>query len=228
MNLFKHPILSNDIKREFEKIHSVDPAVRAQAREPFISIETLGAAPLLFKALGQCASFQSVTGSKGKPSIWFVPQDSPDSQIAVVICVSTKGDPVCFATSAMKPPVKTTAPFPSNFLDAIQKQKPDADQAALIHSAISSVASVSQIDMADSVCAASSRYRTAGKGVSKSLLKNPRGVPSFKSDGGCFPQFVFIANWRNLCPSGGCRGSRWPNSEPHCHHYRDPLSNGNC
>lgn len=162
MNLFKHPILPNDIKREFEKIHSVDPAVRAQAREPFISIETLGAAPLLFNALGHCASFQSVTGIKGKPSLWFVPQNSPDSQIAAVICASTKGDPVCFATSAMKPPVKTTAPFPSNFLDAIQKQKSEADQAALIHSAISSVASISQMDMVDSVCAESSRYRTAG------------------------------------------------------------------
>lgn len=162
MNLFKHPILSNDIKREFEKIHSVDPAVRAQAREPFISIETLGAAPLLFKALGQCANFQSVTGSKGKPSIWFVPQNSPDSQIAVVICASTKGDPLCFATSVMKPPAKTKEPFPTNFIDSIQRQRSTTDQAALIHNAISSVASMAQMAMADSVCAESNRYRTAG------------------------------------------------------------------
>jgi hypothetical protein len=162
MNLFKHPLLSNDIKREFDRVHSVDPAVRAQAREPFISIDALGATPLLLNALGRCVSFKSVPGINGKPSIWLAPQNSPDSQIAVVICVSTKGDPVCFATSAMKPPVKTTAPFPSNFLDAIQKQKPEADQAALIHSTISSVASISQMDMADSVCAESNRYRTAG------------------------------------------------------------------
>ena len=160
MNLFQHPALTNDFKREIDFARSVDPTLRAKAREPFITAETAGISPILFTALGRCVPLRPVPGAATKPCIWLSPQTGPDNHIAIVIFADGRDDPICAATNAMPPPVKTSDPCPNDFAVLYQKLRSNADQIKLIHDAVSAAASA-QLETVERVCAESNRYRTA-------------------------------------------------------------------
>lgn len=200
--LFNHPKLTNDFRRELNFVLDAEPEVRAKARQPFMWINEMGAAPLLFKALSECAPLCAVSGLDKKPSFWLAPPPSGlGHHIGIVIGLDNKGTPRCCATNTLPLPVITDGDKPlKDFFVAFDALRSQADQTTHIHRAISQAAAGGHMDWVNQVASEGQRYRT----MPAYLVALIREVPSF------YATTILIEGPRQMDPTRAFTGKVRP------------------
>ncbi len=161
-SIYSHPNLTNDFQRELAIASGKATAANPKADPAFRWLIENNANALLFKALAQCTHFRPTPGVEKKPSHWTSPPPGgPDQCVVIVMGRDSKGTLRACASNSIAKPVKTDEACPPKFFDHFDTLRSRTAQLALIHQAVSSVASKDHLARVDEVFKEGQRFRTS-------------------------------------------------------------------
>ena len=162
MNIFNHPLFTNDFQRELAMAANTDSEVRAKANPAFVWVVEHLASPLLFKTMGQCLHFKFTPSWQKGPAMGISASPGGPDQGAVIVCsLDSKGVLRTCGSNVVPKPVRTEDPCPVKFFETFDALRSKAGQVELLHKVVSSVASKEHMDWVERVYKEGQRYRTS-------------------------------------------------------------------